>query len=297
VTAALILGALFGLGLVAAHRSLRPAPPPLRLALHRLERRQDTAGASGPGDRGGAPAARLGRLLAQTAPGLHPGVAAADLRVTGRRAEDHIGAKALLAVIGLLLPPAWAALVALAGLRAGLPAAAGAGALLALAGWLVPDLLLRAQAADRRRDFTTALGSYLDLVVISLAGGAGVEGALHDAASIGTGWAHARLRTVIDRTRLTGESPWAALGRLGDDLGVAALSELAASASLAGTEGARIRRSLTAKATALRNRQRAEAEADAQAATERMAVPTVLLLAGFMLLIGYPAVHAVLTGL
>ena len=38
-------------------------------------------------------------------------------------------------------------------------------------------------------------------------------------------------------------------------------------------------------------------KSEAQATTERMALPTVLLFLGFLILIGYPALDAVLTGL
>jgi hypothetical protein len=72
---------------------------------------------------------------------------------------------------------------------------------------------------------------------------------------------------------------------------------LAASVSLAGTEGAKVRASLAAKAGSLRTHELAEAETEDQAATERMSLPVVLLLAGFLLFIGFPAVERVLTGL
>lgn len=291
MTAALALGGLFGLGLVTAWRLLRPPPPPLQAALDRLQRRRTPP----PDGRANV----LGRWASSAAQGLGVDVAHldTDLRVVGRSVEQHLGAKALLAVVGLLVAPAWAGLVALGGVTVSLAFTLTAALALAVGGFFIPDLLLRAEAEERRRDFVTALGSYLDLVVISLAGGSGVEAALRDAAHVGHGWAFAQLRATVEATRLTGDSPWVAFARLGQDLAVAPLGELAASVSLAGTEGARVRDSLAAKATALRTRQLADAEAEAQAATERMAVPTVLLLAGFMVLIGYPAVDAVLTGL
>ena len=74
-------------------------------------------------------------------------------------------------------------------------------------------------------------------------------------------------------------------------------SLLPSSITLAGTEGARVRASLAAKSAAMRARQLAEAEAGAQAATERMSLPLVILFAGFMLLIGFPAVMHVLEGI
>lgn len=295
MTAALWLGALFGAGLVAAARLLRPQPEPLHVALARLDRPTPPL----PSRDGSLASVRLGRW-AQTgleAAGVDLGGLAPDLRITGRSSEQHLGAKALLALVGLALPPATAALAVLGGVRPGIGGMLILAVACGVAGFVLPDVVLRGEAAARRRDFLTALGSYLDLVVISLAGGAGVEAALRQAAHIGDGWAFTELRAALDAAGLTGTSPWDAMARLGEDLRVDALVELAATVSLAGVEGARVRDSLGAKAAALRDRQLSDAESDAQAATERMAIPTVLLLTGFMILIGYPAVDAVLTGL
>jgi hypothetical protein len=97
--------------------------------------------------------------------------------------------------------------------------------------------------------------------------------------------------------KLTRTTPWSTLGQLGTELGVHQLSELAASVSLAGTEGARVRASLAAKAAALRTRELTDAEGDAQAATERMSLPVVVLFGGFLIFIGFPALASVLGGL
>jgi tight adherence protein C len=120
---------------------------------------------------------------------------------------------------------------------------------------------------------------------------------LADAAGVGEGWAFAALRRALDQARLARETPWAALGRLGDELGVGELSELAANVALAGTEGAKVRASLAAKAVSLRTHELAEAETADQAATERMSLPVVLLFAGFLFFLGFPAVERVLHGL
>lgn len=71
------------------------------------------------------------------------------------------------------------------------------------------------------------------------------------------------------------------------------LTELAASVGLAGTEGARIRQSVSAKASSLRTHLLSEAETEAQTASERMSLPVVLLFAGFLLFVGFPAVAQV----
>jgi hypothetical protein len=66
---------------------------------------------------------------------------------------------------------------------------------------------------------------------------------------------------------------------------------------LAGTEGAKVRTSLAAKASALRTHQITDAESDAQAANERMSLPVMLLFLGFLAFIGFPALTQVLNGL
>ena len=58
-----------------------------------------------------------------------------------------------------------------------------------------------------------------------------------------------------------------------------------------------MRESLGVKASSLRDHALADAEAEAQETTEKMAVPTVMLFLGFLILVGYPAVSAVLSTL
>ena len=95
--------------------------------------------------------------------------------------------------------------------------------------------------------------------------------------------------------QLTRTSPWSHLGDLGRQLDIGDLTELAATLDLAGTEGAKVRGSLAAKAKAMRRRRISEADGAAQAATEQMSLPVVVLFAAFLLLIGYPALAHVLT--
>ena len=64
---------------------------------------------------------------------------------------------------------------------------------------------------------------------------------------------------------------------------------------LAGTEGARVRQSLVAKAASLRTHAQADAEARAHSATERLILTVALLCIGFLVFIGFPAVERVLS--
>ncbi|MGH9187266.1 MAG: type II secretion system F family protein, partial [Acidimicrobiales bacterium] len=218
-------------------------------------------------------------------------------RLVGRTLEQHLGQKVLLGLFGFALPALLGLGWTLVGVQVSLTLPLVASVLLGLLFFFVPDLSLRSQAEERREAFKHALGSFLDLVVISLAGGAGVESALRDAGGIGRGWAYGQIRNALDVTALTGETPWAALSRLGEEIGVPELMELSATVSLAGTEGARVRESLAVKASSLRDHALAESEAEAQSTTEKMALPVALLFLGFLILVGYPALDAVLSGL
>ena len=149
---------------------------------------------------------------------------------------------------------------------------------------------------DRRRHFRVVVGSFVDLVVLGLAGGVGIDGALHAAAQVSPDWAAQRLGRALSAARDGGTTPWAALEALGRDLGVRELVELSTTVQLAGTEGARIRQSLTARSASLRRHEQAEAESAANAMTERLFLPGALLLLGFLLFIGYPAFHRILGG-
>jgi len=301
VIAALLLGAGAGSGLLLIARGIAPPRPSLADSLAQLRRLPDPAPIV-TGEPDGGFAARLGGPLARLVGRARPQTllwsrVRRDLVVLGRSPDRHMAEKTALALVGLVLVPACATMLALAGVTIPLPVPLWAAIILAIGGFLVPDFGIHAEAEARRRDFRHALSSFLDLVVIALAGGGGVETALADAASIGDGWAYDQLRRSLDHARLARQSPWTALDRLGVDLGVAELGELAASVGLAGTEGAKVRVSLQAKAVSLRSHQLAEAEATAQSDTERMSLPVVLLFAGFLCFIGYPAIERVMTGL
>jgi hypothetical protein len=165
------------------------------------------------------------------------------------------------------------------------------------AGVALPVAGLLRRAADRRRHFRVVVGSFVDLVVLGLAGGVGIDGALHAAAQVSPDWAAQRLGRALSAARDGGTTPWAALEALGRELGVRELVELSTTVQLAGTEGARIRQSLTARSASLRRHEQADAESAANATTERLFFPGALLLVGFLLFIGYPAIHRILGGL
>jgi tight adherence protein C len=305
MTAALICGAGVGAGILMILRGMIPARVPLATALSRLQRVEDNPNHQGlvrniddAKESNGGLAARVGAPFARqlvTLPVLSKRTRS-DLAILGRPPERQLAEKATLGILGLFIVPAFAELLALGGVSIGWMLPLWAAVLLGVGGFLVPDLGIRVEADKRRADFRHALGSFLDLVVISLAGGSGVEGALSEAATIGRGWSFSQLRRALEQARLMRIAPWGPLGRLGDTFGIQELCELAATVALAGTEGSKVRATLAAKAKSIRLHALAEAQANAEAMSERMSLPVVVLFAGFLLFIGYPALAHVLAG-
>lgn len=312
MTPMLLLGVGAGLGLVFVWRGLRPAPASLSAALTRLERvgpsveqlrataaadrRRGFDGMIARGQTGHGAGLATGRLAALLRGRLGARVES-DLAVMGRPTQAFAIEKlaTALAMSGIVVALALVLGLADTPLPPGLTFVF---ALCALAGGFVtPDIALRSHAATRRTAFRHALSSYLDLVNVLLAGGAGIETSLEAAAQAGDGWAFTQIRNALVRARTMRQSPWQCFTELGELLDVRELIEIAASVKLAGEQGARVKLSLAAKAASLRGHQMARIEADAQAATERMGVPTVLMFIGFIALLGYPAMQQIVTAL
>jgi tight adherence protein C len=293
----MVLAAGVGVGLWLLAVWLFPPPPPLATLISSLHAAPAPPPILATSDGGwavrmGRPFLGVLRVLGLPGPGL-----VKDLAVTGRSIEVHLAEKAALALTGLVLPTAVEVLLALGGRALPWLVPLAGSVLLAVLGFLLPDATVRSEATQRRSTFRHALSAYLNLIHILLTGGAGVDGALSDAVSVGRGWSFQQLRRALTTARLTRTTPWATLGQLGEELDVTELSELAAALSLAGTEGAKVRASLAAKAAALRTKGGNEAEKKANSATERMVMPGVLMGLGFVFFIFYPAMVQILSSL
>ena len=168
-------------------------------------------------------------------------------------------------------------------IAAGLVTIAGA-----VGGWFYAVVDLHADAEKARRNVRHAVATYLELVTILMAGGAGPESAMFSAAGVGHGPAFRHLRSTLAAAQVRQEAPWALLAALGSRLGVVELVELGSSLTLAGG-GAQVKDSLSAKASSIRNKDLAQTESEAQARSETMALPVVMMFTAFLLLLGYPA--------
>ena len=280
IVAASVAGALVGLGVWALWRAVFPPPEPLPTLAVRLATTCD----AGPGPTSFA-AAWLWMRRQADRDELRADLAMCD-RTPARHALDKLGSAVGLAVVPVLFAGATAAGgVALTPA----PLLLLASAALSVVGWYLADLLVRSEARRRRRDFRHALVAYVDLVTTVLAAGGGVETALTSAARVADTRPFQVLRAAVTRAQRIRTSPWEELRELGAALGIRELEEVASSVALAGTNGARVRQSLEAKAVALRERLLSDERARAESSTERMAIPMVLLLLAFVGLVGYPA--------
>ncbi len=217
-----------------------------------------------------------------------------DLAIMNRPFSVHLGTKVLLAFGALVWLPLMAGLLRLIGSNVGTTAPAVltlAGAALA---FFLPDLALRREAEARRRDFRHVVGSFLDLVAMNLAGGRGLPEALMAASSVGDHWAMARIRQALSNARVVGITPWEGVSRLGRELGVEELRDLASALALAGDEGAKIRHSLMARAESMRRKEMSDVEGQAGERSQSMLVAQLLICAAFLLFLAYPATSQIL---
>lgn len=301
MTVVLLAGAVAGLGVLLLALAVVPPRQDPGAALARLDsarelqRARGALGARVHEDRWRTDLGRRVSVLLDSA-GIGLGSLRADLSLLGRTLEGFLATSVLAAVGGFVaVVVAGLALLALGwGPGAGTPFVA---ALLAgvLAG-LLPLLRVRSAARARRRDFRHVVGSFLDLVAMSLAGGRGVPEALQQAAELSDDWAMVRIRDALLAARLRGQTPWSALGQLGEEVRVDELRDLAAALALVAEDGAKVRDSLAARANSLRRRELAESEGNAGQDSQSMLVAQLLLAVGFLVFLVYPAMVTVLGG-
>lgn len=217
-----------------------------------------------------------------------------DLAVVGRTEQAHAVDKLRTALFWAALPAGAAMAWNFAGVTLNPFLVVVAVPLLGVFGWFLTDHQVRDKARKRRAEFRSTLVSYLQLVTILLAGGAGVNQALFEAASYGQGWSFEVLQRSLRDSQARNVSPWDGFARVAGEFGLPPLLELSASMRLAGESGAHVRNGLLAKSESLRIHELTEIEADAAAASEKMGGPVGGMVIGFVVTMGYPAFATIL---
>ncbi|MBI2709103.1 MAG: type II secretion system F family protein [Actinobacteria bacterium] len=295
IPAAVVAAGVFAVaaaGVCLVARGLAPTRPTLAEVRSHLARPRWPTDAAGLGWRVRLRAAAL--RVAGVGLG-DPGRLHRDLAVTGRGVDRYALDKVILATVGACLPVVVTVVWAAAGVVAPVPIVLAAVAAGGVGGFVAPNVLVRSDAARRRRDARVTVSAYADLVCIQLAAGEGVATAVRVAAETGTGSLFNRFRDALDRAARRGHSPWQALEQVADELGIPELRDLTASITRAGATGAAVRNTLAAKAITLRDHAANAELAAAQTQSERLVAPVVLMMTGFLVLVGYPAVARVLT--
>ena len=296
---ALIAGSVTGLALFLLIFALIPRRVGLarRIAAFDAGRPSALRPASYPGDgKESAFSKRLGAALARfcAEQGWEFRSLRSNLNLVGKSFENYLATKVLLGLFGLVFPPIVLIGIGLVGVHLSIIIPVWAGLVFAAIFFFMPDIELRGQVEKRQRDFRHAIGAFLDLVAMNLSGGRGVPEALVAASEIGEGWAFWRIRDALANARITGQTPWQALGVLGEEVQVNELKDLAAALSLVAEDGAKVRESLTARAVSLRRRELADLEGQAGEKSQSMLLAQMLLAVAFLVFLMYPAVHLLL---
>ncbi|MFG2964517.1 type II secretion system F family protein [Streptomyces sp. NPDC048288] len=297
LTMPIVVGVILGLGVYALIRALMPSKRSAVAQVARIDAMR-ARGAAYESARQTRDTGRLGSLRAEVGDrvadfyrqqGWEQRSLRADLAVLDRSWEKFLATKVLLAAAGLIFGPFLFAVVYTMGFGHSPVIPVWLSLACAALFFFLPDLEVRRDAAEKRRDLRRVIGAYLDLVSMSLAGGRGLPEALMAAAEVSDGWANQRIRNALSDARITGVSQWQALGALGEELGVEELKDLSASLALVADDGAKVRESLASRAETMRHRELAEIEGSAGEKSQSMLVAQLLLCAGFLVFLIFPA--------
>ncbi|TCK58284.1 hypothetical protein [Curtobacterium sp. PhB136] len=237
---------------------------------------------------------RAGSWLHQHLPNL-PGLSAPtkQLDLLEMPVAKFYGEKLQLAVFGFLAPLVLPFLFQLfTGHFFALPLLLSP--VVALILWNSPDASVRARAKAAQREFTRFVTVYLELVAVALLGEVNADNALKSAASVSDSWVFKRIRREYQVAELSRVSKWDALARLGDEVDVPALVEMARMMRLAEARVG-LRSQLRAACNKLRKQVAADDKDAAERVTSNMGWPVAVSLLPIILITMTPAVLQLLT--
>jgi tight adherence protein C len=267
----LLAGILLAAGLVCLVAAAVPAVPRLDAALERI-------GTDGPPHHGspvevGAvtkPSERLGALLYRLSPVPLSEQQRRALRLQDKPIAEFFADKAVMTIIGAVLPGLAAFVWTLSGASIGAwPAVLSL--IGALIGYFVPDVLLRRTAEAARSSAVEALLVYIDLVTLERLANASATQALHSAAQLSDSPLFLQIRTALERARLEQQPPYDELRRIADQLHLPELTDVADVMQLDET-GAALSGALRARVRELRNAHLTSEQIKASAAAEGMTI-------------------------
>jgi tight adherence protein C len=218
----------------------------------------------------GSASERLGARLYRVTPVPLTDRQRRALRLQGKSIAEFYADKAVMAVVGGLLPALiGCAMWYVTGQPSTLPAVISVLGL--IAGFFVPDLLLRRAGAVARSGAVESLLVFIDLVTLERLANASSTQALQHAATLSEVPLFSQIRLALDRARLEQQSPYAQLGRLADQLDLSELKDLADIMQL-DENGAALSGALRARLRELRDAHLSREQMAASAASEGMTI-------------------------
>jgi hypothetical protein len=282
VIIAVVAGGTCGLGLFLVLREFAPGVPALGPALRQLQA-PNTIGRPVP------PSGPFAVLASRIR------VPHRELALTGYSTERFLTEKVAFALVGLVFPPVFSLILAMAGLGLGIVIPAAGGVALAVVFFVLVDVSVRQRAAEAREEFSRHVAVYLDLIALGLAASRGPTEALERAAAVGGGWVSRRIREALQTSRLRLEPPWDGLKQVATEIGVPDLGDVGDIMTLAGDEGAQVYDTLRSRAESLRAWLLAKDEERANTATTVLYIPTSLLVFVLFDITAYPFLYRLVT--
>ena len=182
------LGAITGLGVFAFIRALSPSRRSAAATIAQIDALRAAGPSSGPAPRPTDLRGRVGQRVAAfyLEQGWELRSMRADLAVLERSWEAFLATKILLGAVGLVFGPFLYALIWQLGF--GVSPIIPVWLALVCAGvfFLLPDLEVRRDAAEKRKDLRRVIGAYLDLVAMNLAVYGGIAGWITGMVAAGT---------------------------------------------------------------------------------------------------------------
>ena len=286
----ILAGAMAGAGIVLVVSRLLPAHPDLAQSLRMLSPftvstpRSETEGWESVGAWG------LEKLPEKLRP-----IPQKDLALLGMTPPAFLARKMAYCLAGLVIPSVVGYSAILLGLSLPWVVPACCSLVVAVVGFLLPDLSVRAKAARARAEFSRTLACFVDLVALERSCGSGTKQALDTAAGIGDSWVFHRLQERLDHATWSGQTGWDGLSQMAADLDLSDLSDVADIMRLSGAEGAGIYRILRAKARSMREGLLLTDMTTANETNEKMSMPVSVLGIVFLAILIGPALLSMLS--
>ena len=173
-----------------------------------------------------------------------------DAQLVNKKIADVATQSAVWTILGFCFPLFLSVLKVFTNLGLSINIACFMALVASLSGLVLPWYILRKEAAETRTSYLESIGTFLNIVELNLASGKGLEEAVNNSVDLGRSGIFALMKNSITESVDSGVPIWEGLSNLGEKIGLSELSEIGATLNLSGSEGAKIRESISQKSQA-----------------------------------------------